>query len=66
MTRQRPARTPYQLGCAVGAWLFILAACAFALGVLTAQDRGDVVGGVAGIAVTLLGSHACASSARLG
>lgn len=64
--RRRPERSPYQLGCAVGAWLFLLAATAFAITVLAAHDRGDVVGGVAGIAVCLLGSHACASSARRG
>ncbi|QHB37811.1 hypothetical protein I5G63_gp070 [Mycobacterium phage Imvubu] len=65
-SRQRPARTPYQLGCAVGAWLFLLAAVAFALSGCTAHDRGDVVGAVAGVVVALLGALACARTARTG
>ncbi|UXE04444.1 membrane protein [Mycobacterium phage Funsized] len=64
--REPRRRTPYQIGCAVGAWLFLLAAVAFALSGCTAHDGGDVVGAIAGVAVALTGAAACAHSARHG
>ncbi|QWY84415.1 membrane protein [Mycobacterium phage Knocker] len=64
--RPRPARTPYQIGCMVGAWLFLMAAVAFALSGFAAHDQGDVVASLAGVALMVVGAVSCARSARTG
>lgn len=50
----------------VGAWLFLMAAVAFALSGFAAHDQGDVVASLAGVALMVVGAVSCARSARTG
>jgi hypothetical protein len=52
--------------CRVSAWLFLLSAIGFLLGIGAAHDRGDVVGCIAGMTLSAIGASCAASSARRG
>jgi hypothetical protein len=59
-------RPTYTAMCRVSAWLFLLSAIGFLLGLGAAHDRGDVVGCIAGMTLSAIGASCAASSARRG